>query len=177
METLKCNACERDLPLESFNKCTSITRGYQYKCKECTAIYNSSEKVKAKKREEIKQWRKDNPEKKKEQKKRHYEKHHEKCLKRSKEWYHTNKDRYRNGAMLRKYGISLEEYNALREQQNYECALCKKHEDENYQGLVIDHSHVTGKVRKLLCTSCNVGLGMFQDNPELLEKAAEYLRN
>jgi hypothetical protein len=141
------------------------------------SAYNSSKEVTDKKREDIKQWRQNNKEKVKEQKKRHYEKYPERIKQRSKDWYHNNKDRYRNGAMLRKYGITLDEYNSLREQQSYKCALCGKHEDENHQGLVVDHSHVTGKVRKLLCTSCNVGLGMFQDSPELLEKAAEYLRS
>ena len=40
----------------------------------------------------------------------------------------------------------------------------------------IDHDHATGRVRAILCHLCNVGLGSFKDNPEALERAAEYVR-
>jgi hypothetical protein len=174
--TLSCNGCKQMLPVESFAKCLSVSRGYQYKCRACHKTINHTEEVKTKKREDIKEWRKKNPEKRAEQKKRSYEKHKEHQRQKSKDWYHTNKDRYRDGAMLRKYGITLEQFNSLREGQNYCCAICGAHESENAQGLVIDHCHEAGNVRKLLCTPCNVGLGMFKDNPELLIKAADYLK-
>lgn len=51
------------------------------------------------------------------------------------------------------------------------CAICGK---EN-EWLVVDHSHITGKVRGPLCRACNVGLGMFGDNIELMKKAIDYL--
>jgi len=139
-------------------------------------LLNNTEKVRAKKREDIKEWRKKNPEKKAEQKKRHYEKHREEYLKRSNDWYCLNKDKYRDRTMFRKYGITLEQFDALREKQNYCCALCNARESENKQGLVVDHCHTSGDVRELLCTTCNVGLGMFKDNPKLLLKAVDYIR-
>jgi hypothetical protein len=55
------------------------------------------------------------------------------------------------------------------------CEICGKR-PESIARLRIDHDHLTGKVRGLLCSNCNVGLGMFDDDPELLEQAAEYLR-
>lgn len=176
MQTLGCNECKKELPVDSFNLCKGITRGYQYKCKSCMKNINKAEAVQAKKREAIKGWRKSNPDKVAEQKKRHYEKYKEKARERSRKHYAENKDQHRNSTMLRKYGITLEEYDKSRQAQNYRCALCGKHEDNNKQGLVIDHCHKSTEVRKLLCTSCNVGLGMFKDNIDLLAKAMEYLK-
>lgn len=69
------------------------------------------------------------------------------------------------------YGISLEEYKKLVEEGGNICPICGR--DAN----CIDHNHLTGKVRGILCRSCNNGLGMFRDNPIFLENAAKYLLN
>lgn len=75
------------------------------------------------------------------------------------------------------YGISLDEYGIKRKEQNYCCAICGIHEDEHTRGkLFVDHCHETGNYRALLCTLCNSLLGMAKDDPQLLEKAADYLR-
>ncbi len=64
--------------------------------------------------------------------------------------------------------------------QNGVCALCRKAETSTYKGRIrqfaIDHDHATGKVRGLLCSTCNIGIGHLQDSPALLEAAAAYLR-
>ena len=52
------------------------------------------------------------------------------------------------------------------------CAICQTKLEEK----CLDHDHKTGKIRDLLCNNCNAGLGKFQDNPELLIKAADYLK-
>jgi hypothetical protein len=72
------------------------------------------------------------------------------------------------------FGITLEEYERLYEAQNCVCAICG---NPNSKGrlLSVDHDHVTGKVRGLLCQKCNTGLGMFNDNLALLASALEYL--
>lgn len=72
------------------------------------------------------------------------------------------------------YGISSEEYQEKLKYQNYGCALCGK--KPSGRALAVDHCHASGKIRELLCSPCNVGLGAFYDNPELLEKAADYIR-
>lgn len=56
--------------------------------------------------------------------------------------------------------------------QNNKCFIC----DEEAK-LVVDHDHSTGKVRGLLCSICNTGIGMFKDSTKNLEKAIEYLKN
>jgi hypothetical protein len=55
------------------------------------------------------------------------------------------------------------------------CAICKQHQVCFKNTLCVDHNHVTGKIRKLLCNDCNKGLGFFKDSPELLDIALQYL--
>lgn len=83
------------------------------------------------------------------------------------------KERARN--LKRMFGMTLEEYDEKLFLQNNVCKICKK-QCKTGKRLAVDHDHVSGKIRDLLCTNCNQGLGKFQDNPELLEKAAEYLK-
>lgn len=64
---------------------------------------------------------------------------------------------------LKRYGITLEDFNRMFEQQHGRCGMCGKHQSELYHTLAVDHSHETGKVRGLLCTACNVRLGTLED--------------
>lgn len=79
------------------------------------------------------------------------------------------------------FGISLQDYNEMLEAQNYRCAVCEKphgsdiHSGKRTKGLGVDHDHVTGEVRGLLCNDCNRGIGQLGDSPQRLRKAAEYL--
>ena len=80
-------------------------------------------------------------------------------------------DKGRNSNYLRKYGITLEEYNIRCNEQNNECLICKQPSEK----LVVDHCHTTGDVRGLICNKCNVGLGFFEDSQVLLMNAIKYL--
>lgn len=83
----------------------------------------------------------------------------------------------RKSHLKRAYGLTLEQYQEMFDKQNGECAICGvSHEKAHHKQLMVDHCHKTGKVRQLLCDLCNTALGKFKDSPELLEKAAEYLR-
>lgn len=77
----------------------------------------------------------------------------------------------RKGLLRREYKLTLQEYDNLCKQQNYLCAICMKKET-----LIVDHDHKTGKIRGLLCSSCNKGLGFFGDSSNLLEKSVSYLK-
>ena len=82
----------------------------------------------------------------------------------------------REHQLKRDYGICLEDYNSMFAYQRGCCAICGTHQNELVKSLHVDHDHSTGEVRALLCGTCNAGLGMYRDDPELLEIAAEYLR-
>lgn len=74
------------------------------------------------------------------------------------------------------YGISLEEFNERLEDQGGCCYICNVSKENAAKGtLYVDHCHYSGKVRRLLCSHCNVGLGSFKDDKVLLKKAIEYL--
>jgi hypothetical protein len=94
--------------------------------------------------------------------------------------YHAKQNRRNH--LRRKYGITPEEYEEMVRQQNNLCAICGKPEERidirvnKVVLLSVDHSHKTGKVRGLLCHSCNYAVGMFKDNEEALLKAADYIR-
>lgn len=80
-----------------------------------------------------------------------------------------------------KFGITLEQYDAMLKEQNGVCAICGNPEliinkkTKKPDLLSVDHNHETGKVRKLLCHNCNAGLGHFKDNIVNLNEAINYL--
>jgi len=78
---------------------------------------------------------------------------------------HKKTTRYKN------YNITKQEFEEMKAKQNGMCAICGR-ENNN---LVIDHNHKTGKVRGLLCTACNVGIGLLQDSVDILTIAIKYI--
>ena len=87
----------------------------------------------------------------------------------------------RNSALekrVKKFGITVDKYNNFVSIQNNSCAICNKPK-ELFEGMGnnfhIDHCHTSGKVRGLLCSNCNTGLGQFKDNIKSLENAIQYL--
>ena len=75
---------------------------------------------------------------------------------------------------FRKYGITAEEYEQRLALQNGVCGICDS-QFRNTRDEHIDHDHVTGQVRGILCSGCNKALGNFKDSPEIILKAAEYI--
>lgn len=96
--------------------------------------------------------------------------------------FQTRSEYARNWSLKKKYNIDLEEFNLLWIVYKGRCGICsvelKLPEKQRGQALdvvAVDHDHITGKVRGLLCNACNKGLGLFKDSIENLEKAKEYL--
>lgn len=91
--------------------------------------------------------------------------------KNTQKYYKNNPQKYLE-YRLQKYNLSLDQYTRLLQEQNNCCKICCANiSDDNH----IDHCHLTGNVRGLLCRSCNTGLGLFKDNPMFLKNAITYL--
>lgn len=76
----------------------------------------------------------------------------------------------------RLYGLTLPEYEKILESQGGKCKICGLNKEGEFKSLSVDHCHKTGRIRGILCTRCNTGLGNFKDDIELLKKAIEYLK-
>ena len=79
----------------------------------------------------------------------------------------------RNARLKLKYGMTLAEYDQMAEDQAGVCDICG--DPPGAYRLAVDHCHDTGKVRALLCLSCNTALGHLKDDPALFAKAVTYL--
>lgn len=86
---------------------------------------------------------------------------------------------YKRDAQLRhKYQLTVGGYEAMKKAQGDVCAICGEASSWNRREgnvLVVDHDHLTGRVRGLLCHPCNQALGLFRDRPDLMLRAAEYV--
>jgi hypothetical protein len=76
---------------------------------------------------------------------------------------------------LRNYNINKEEYNQLFIEQKGCCAICDISQVDIKQRLCVDHCHITGLVRGLLCHNCNLGIGNLKDSVDLFKKTINYL--
>lgn len=97
----------------------------------------------------------------------------------------ATKARARETWLMRGFGMSIADYDALLESQDGGCAICGSKDARQHNwgkkgtksNLAVDHDHGTGEIRGLLCGPCNAALGGFQDSPELLRRAADYLES
>jgi len=86
-------------------------------------------------------------------------------------------DKQIDSQMMRLYGIGLDDYNTMLEDQGGKCAICGTSEPgHGGNRFCIDHCHTTGKVRGLLCMPCNVSIGHLKDNVQLIENALNYVK-
>lgn len=89
--------------------------------------------------------------------------------------FHEANPGYRRARGLSKYGLTVEQYDAMLAAQGGVCAICV-YSPLTGKPLHVDHDHRTNKVRGLLCGNCNTALGMFEDDPETLTSAIAYLK-
>jgi len=76
---------------------------------------------------------------------------------------------------FRRFGVTEAELDALLARQKNRCAICKSSKPYGSGDWAIDHDHVTGQVRGLLCSKCNLALGLFGDDPKVIAAAQRYI--
>ena len=152
---LQCALCKRIKPVSDFYERKERKRGYSSRCKECKNLYGKTESAKKRRNEQRRLRRME------------FKKMHpELCRK---------LDRQRN--LKRSHGITEEEYTEIYNKQGGKCAICLSVLPQVLaQRLFVDHSHVTGRIRGLLCAKCNFGLGNFKESERRLYAAIRYLR-
>ncbi len=135
---------------------------YPVRCPECRY-----EHLKAKQR----RYRRENPEATRASEKRRKLS----PMERSNRLHRQNPDGRRRRGLKYLYGITLEQYAAMFEEQGGLCRICGQQMELFSRSCHLDHDHRTGAVRALLCHHCNHGLGSFRDNAETLRRAADYI--
>lgn len=173
----RCFSCKKYKELSEFHVNNSKKDGFNTYCKSCAsekaAIQYKKFSTKIKKR--VRNYRKKFPEKKKEQDKQYYINNMEKIKKYKREWTDKSYKRLRNSRLKKSYGIDLEIYNQMFKNQKGLCAICNDPRSKQKYDFSVDHQHSTGKIRELLCSNCNTGIGLFKEDVELLQKVIIYL--
>jgi hypothetical protein len=144
----RCPKCKQVKSYDEFYKRKDMKDGYSCWCKKCTneSCKNWNKKFPNKHRERCEKYRKNHPEQNK-----------------------TSELKHR----FSKYGITIEDYNRMVENQNGVCAICG---NSSKRMLDVDHDHLTNRNRGLLCGNCNKGIGLFKDDINILQKAIKYLK-
>jgi hypothetical protein len=151
----KCNKCS--IVLDDTNWSASRKKNYRYICNSCAT---QAERTRRLSSEQIR-LRKNACERKR-------------IANRSKERVKADKLTAFKRFLEKNYSLSLAQYNEMRVSQHFRCKIC--YNLPGPKGLHIDHDHSTSEVRALLCMKCNMALGLFNDDPELMIKASEYVR-
>lgn len=89
----------------------------------------------------------------------------------------AQREKWRNEQLKKRWGLTVEQFESMVAAQGGVCRICQRPEKSEYKRrLSVDHDHLTGEIRGLLCHMCNTGIGKFEDNPALLVAAAAYLK-
>lgn len=188
-----CSICrvEKDLTINNFYTSSSRPCGYRYDCRTCEKVRRDNRAAKDKKQEfdvvmqngkfcstcqitksAINFGRNTHT----------ADGFHGRCKSCQHEYARTaprkkiNHETVRKHVLWSSYRIRPQDYTRLLSEQGFACAVCKKpHAEEKHKKLVVDHCHKSGKVRGLLCSKCNSGLGYFEDSAIAFRNAAAYL--
>ncbi len=158
-----CNKCGLSLPMDDFYKAPGMRDGRRGDCKACNlkaqqARYLADPEAAIAR---VKRWQQANPER-------------VNAAQRARRAKPEVKRRERAGHLMRKYGMTIEQYDAMLEAQGGGCYICGRPPRDDIS-LHVDHDHSTGEIRGILCFRCNNALADFQEDTGLLRNAIGYL--
>ncbi len=157
----RCKVCGVTKPLHEFYRAAGMRDGRRNDCIQCNLQrrkerYDSADAV-----ARVQRWRKENPER----------------YAAARRAYNARPERkraMRDAYYRRTFGLSADEVDAMLAAQGGGCAICSE-KPEREASMHVDHCHVTGRIRGLLCLNCNQGIGKFGEDPLRLQRAADYL--
>lgn len=159
MTSKKCTKCGAVKPVNQFGKNKRRKSGFDGICKACTrARYKAWEQ---KKLPELTAYRR-----------QYYSRNNDKILAQRKAQWQSMTPAERKARNLTKYNLTLERFQVMLEEQGGCCDMCR----EPLTTPFVDHDHKTGRVRSLLCNSCNTAIGYLNDDPVRALQAAAYLQ-
>lgn len=158
----QCTKCGLVKAFDDFYRAAGMRDGHRNDCKAC----NLEEKRQryladpAAAKARVKRWQQENPDRLN-------------AYRRARRLEPEVKRRERAGHLMRKFGITIDQYEAMLDAQSGVCAICGRLPGEI--SLHVDHDHSTGRIRSLLCFSCNNALADLQEDTEVVAKALGYL--
>ena len=157
-----CAGCGEIKPLDGYHASVNTIDGRQSRCKACKLIANRA-------------WREANKGKVSQSKRSYVSRNWTAIRKHQQEYMSTKKveaaEYRRRWNLSKRYGITVDRFAEILDSQGGACAVCRRTKGRQ----VVDHDHVTGKVRGILCVRCNVSIGGLGDNVEGLMRAICYL--
>lgn len=150
LELKICTKCFQPRPLDKFQKDVRYRGGLVHWCKKCL---NRSRYISLKKNNPVK--------------------FAEKKRKAGAAYRKLHPDQNRANKLRSYFGMTIADYDALLKAQDGKCRICRTPPIKSR--LCVDHCHVTGKVRGLLCRRCNSAIGLFQESAQIVREAAKYL--
>ncbi len=153
-----CPTCRLYKEVSSFTRRRESKDGLCYQCKKCNCQYVKSRYI-------------NNPTERQARNNRTY----------AIESTEEGKNKKRANKLVKRYSMTVEQYNHLLKEQNYKCAICGSSTPnrKSIRHFIVDHNHITGEIRGLLCSFCNSGLGYLQADlgKQFLVNAIDYYEN
>lgn len=175
----RCARCKKLKPKSEFHANKRRKDGLSLYCRVCASRMSREwyQNNRGRAQENQRKYHKAHPGRAKENSHKYYKAHPKKMNESSRKYRKENPEKVRKidrKCRLKKYGLTMEDYNRVFEAQGGVCAICGEPERVR-SSLSVDHDHYTGELRELVCSHCNIAMGHIDDSPTKARKMADYL--